>query len=123
MSLLWWVYNVNAVISWSNVSEFDRIYYYYSKTSGTLWQYCREEQDLDDDNTIIDFSVANSIADAFKIKAKVTGQTGVNGTKNVQIMVPLKYLSNFWRTEMSLNDCEINIDLNWSKTALQLLLI
>ena len=31
-------------------------------------------------------------------------------------MVPLKYLSNFWRTlEISLTNCEINIDLNWSK--------
>ena len=35
-------------------------------------------------------------------------------------MVPLKYLSNFWRTlERSLINCEINLeiklDLNWSK--------
>ena len=29
-------------------------------------------------------------------------------------MVPLKYLSNFWRTlEMTLINCEINLDLNW----------
>ena len=44
------------------------------------------------------------------------GQTGDNGTKNVKIMVPLKYLSNVRRThEMSLISCEINLDLNWSK--------
>ena len=31
-------------------------------------------------------------------------------------MVPLKYLSSFWRTlEMSLIKCEIHLDLNWSK--------
>ena len=31
-------------------------------------------------------------------------------------MVPLKYLSNFWRTlEMSLINCEITLDLNWSE--------
>ena len=31
-------------------------------------------------------------------------------------MVPLKYLSDFWRTlEIPLTNCEINIDLNWSK--------
>ena len=31
-------------------------------------------------------------------------------------MVPLKYLSNFWRTlEMLLTNCEINLDANWSK--------
>ena len=30
-------------------------------------------------------------------------------------MVPLKYLSNSWRTlETSLINCEINLDLNWS---------
>ena len=31
-------------------------------------------------------------------------------------MVPLKYLSNIWRThEMPLINCEINLDLNWCK--------
>ena len=45
----------------------------------------------------------------------MTGQTGDDGTKNVEIMVPLKYLSNFWRTlEMSLINCEINLILTWS---------
>ena len=45
----------------------------------------------------------------------MTGQTD-NGTKNVEIMVPLKYLSNFWRTlEMPLINCEVNLILNWSR--------
>ena len=40
----------------------------------------------------------------------MTSQTGNNGTKNVEIMVSLKYLSNFWRSlEMSLINCEINL--------------
>ena len=52
----------------------------------------------------------------FKINENVTGQTGDNGTKNVEIIVPLKYLSTFWRTlEMHLINCEINLDLNWSE--------
>ena len=35
--------------------------------------------------------------------------------KNLEIMVPLKYLSNFWRTcEMPLINCEIALDLNLS---------
>ena len=43
----------------------------------------------------------------FKSKQKVTGQTGNNVTKDVQIMVPLKYLSNFWRIlEMQLINCK-----------------
>ena len=37
-------------------------------------------------------------------------------TKDVEIMVPLKYLSNFWRTlEMPLINCEIELILTWSK--------
>ena len=46
---------------------------------------------------------------------KITVETDDNGTKNVEIMVLLKYLSNFWRTlEMPLIDCETTLDLNWS---------
>ena len=45
----------------------------------------------------------------------LTGATGDNGTKNVGIMVPLKYFSNFWTTlEMPLINCEINLILIWS---------
>ena len=44
----------------------------------------------------------------------MTGQTGDDGTKNVEIMVPLKYLGNFWRAlEMPLINCEINLVLTW----------
>ena len=45
----------------------------------------------------------------------MAGQTGDDGAKNVEIMVPLKYLSNFWRTlEMPLINCEINLTLTSS---------
>ena len=55
-----------------------------------------------------------TITDSFKTKEIITGG---NGSKDVEIMVALKYLSDFWRTlEMLLINCEINIDLNWSKT-------
>ena len=44
------------------------------------------------------------------------GLTRSNGTKNVEIMVPLKYLSNFSRNlEMHLINCEINLILAWSE--------
>ena len=46
----------------------------------------------------------------------MTGQTGDDGTKNDEIMVPLKDLSNFWRTlKMPLVNCEINLILTWSE--------
>ena len=36
--------------------------------------------------------------------------------ENVEIVVPLKYLSNFWRTlEMPLIKCEIELILTWSR--------
>ena len=35
-------------------------------------------------------------------------------------MVPLKYLSNFWRTvEMPIINCESNLDLNWSEKCIR----
>ena len=80
----------------------------YAKTSGSLWQYFRDEPD---DNNIED-------SESFKSKIKITGKTpNNNNVKDVEIIVPLKYLSNFWRTlEMPLINCEVNIILTWSST-------
>ena len=53
--------------------------------------------------------------DSFNVKTKITTQTDNNKIiYNVEIMVPLNYLSNFWRTlEMSLINPEINLILTW----------
>ena len=49
------------------------------------------------------------------MKQEITGSTGNDDTKPVQIMVSLKNLSNFWRTlEILLINCEINLILTWS---------
>ena len=86
----------------------------YSKTSGSLWQYCKDIPAVNNYGNIVEFNGAN-ITDSFNVKAKITGQTGDNGTKEVEIMVPLKYLNNSWRTsEMPLINCEINLILTWS---------
>ena len=73
---------------------------------------------MTDGGAIAEFSAANKSA-SLKFKQKITGVTGVTGddsTKNVEIMVPLKYLSNFWRTlDMPLTNCKINLILTWSK--------
>ena len=61
-----------------------------------------------------DFTEAN-VTESFNLKEKLTSQTGDNRTKNIEIMVPLKYLSNFWKIlELPLINCEITLDLNWS---------
>ena len=79
----------------------------YAKTTGSLWQYFRDEPDDDLENS-----------ESFKCKIKITGKTPNNGNeKDVEIMVPLKYLNNFWRTlEMPLINCEVNLILTWSST-------
>ena len=61
--------------------------------------------------------ITQNHSESFKSKLRITGKTPDDGnTKDVQIMVPLKYLSNFWRTiEMPLINCEVNLILNWSK--------
>ena len=69
----------------------------YLKTSGSLWQYCEDTPAVDSNNAIVNFA-ENNLTDSFNFKVKMTGQTGDDGTKNVEIMVPRKYLSNFWRT-------------------------
>ena len=85
----------------------------YPKTQGRLWQYCRDKPAVNNNGVIIGFNVAN-VTDSFKFKKKITGQTDDNGTKDVEILVPLKYLNNFWRTlKMSLTNCEINLILTW----------
>ena len=69
-----------------------------------------------DDNA--ELTVDNS--QSFKYKANLSGKTkaAVNNTssfvKDAKIVVPLKYLSNFWRSlEMPLINCKVHLELNW----------
>ena len=88
----------------------------YAKTTGSLWQYCKDIPALNAKDEITRFTLGNT-TDSFKFKTKITGETGDDGTKDVEIIVPLKHLSNFWRTlEMPLINCEVNLILTWSLT-------
>ena len=83
----------------------------YSDTTGSLWQFRRDEIEEDADLTI-------NNASSFKYKANLIGDTDADGGKikkeNVKIAVPLKYLSNFWRSlEMPLINCKIEFSLGW----------
>ena len=79
----------------------------YSKSSGGLWQYYKDEPN--------DY-LTNS--ESFNSKVKITAKTPASSnTKDVKIIVPLEYLSNFWRTlEMPLINCEVSLFLTWSST-------
>ena len=87
----------------------------YSKISESLWQYYKDEPFVGNNGDIINV-LGDLDGASFKYKQKIADQKGNNGTKDFQIMVPLKYLSNCWRTfEMPLIICEINIFLSWSE--------
>ena len=68
-----------------------------SKTYGSLWRYCKEIPAVDNDVNITNFNGAKATY-SFNFKAKITVQADNNGRiDNVEIMIPLKYLSNFGR--------------------------
>ena len=99
---------VDAVMPIYNLIEYSDA---YSRTSGILYKYHRDEPDLDNNGNISD---DNNNSGSFKFKQKITGRTGNGCTKDVRIMVPLKQLINFWRTlEMPLINREISLPLKW----------
>ena len=89
----------------------------YSKTSGSLWQYYRDESVFTYAGAIKNFHVGDNNSTLVNFKQKITDKTDANGRKNVKIAVPLKYLSNFGEMplEMILIHCEINLILNCSE--------
>ena len=80
----------------------------YSDTSGSLWQFKRDEIGGDDDLTVDAQHIPNN-SSSFKYKSSfVTDRNGV------KIVLPLKYLSNFWRSlEMPLSNCKVKLSLTW----------
>ena len=72
-------HGIDVVMAMYNLIEYSDN---YSKTSGILWQYCRDEAALDaNGTTIADFTEENAITDSLKIKEKITGKTGKDGKK------------------------------------------
>ena len=97
-----------------NLLEYNKNYWI---TEGSWWNYYRDEPDIGvgSENNNVNYSIKDS--KSFDYKTSITGKLeGVNTTKDVEIVVPLKYLSNFWRTlDMPLINCEINLFLTWSE--------
>ena len=110
----------------------------YRKTIGSLYNYYRDElSDNDDDNNFGNIKVVNS--NTFKYKNKIIGNTydvdaripnpdgagqidkpvyiaNKNGTQEVELAIPLKYLGNFWRAlNIPLISCEVSLELKWDK--------
>ena len=106
---------IDVVMSMYNLIEYSDA---CLKTSESLWQWYRDESALNANVEIIDFPANNNSSASFKFKQEITEQTGNGGTKNVEIMVQLKYLSNFWRTLEMLINCDISLQLRWSKSCI-----
>ena len=92
--------DINIVMPMYNLIQYSDS---YSKTSGSLSQYYKDER--------------NDNSESLKSKVKITGNTPASGnTKDVKIIVQLKYLSNFGGTlEMPLIHYEVSL-LTWSST-------
>ena len=111
----------------------------YSKTSGSLWNYYRDElaDETNDNNypskNVVDsrsFKHKTNIAGStYDVALRITGADGnpvsnpdydrnKRGTKEVEIAVPLKYLGNFWNSlNIPLVNCEVSLALSWSATS------
>ena len=84
----------------------------YSDTSGSLWQFKRNEVPANNDD------LRTNKSQSFKYKAALVGETadvdnGKGFVKNAKIVVSLKYLSNFRRSlEIPLINCKVHLELN-----------
>ena len=87
----------------------------YQDLSATLYQYKRDEPPEDD--AVADLTANNS--SSFKYKVSLLGNSifANNIARiNVEVVAPLKYLSNFFRSlEMPLINCKIKLNLTWKK--------
>ena len=96
--------DLDIVVSMYNLLEYSKN---YRKTIGSLYNYYRDELTNDDNDSFANINVVNS--EAFKYKNKITGNTynvdaaaqgydvNKNGTQEIELAIPLKYLGNFWR--------------------------
>ena len=112
--------DLDVVMSMYNLLE-------YRKTIGSLYNYYRDELSDDaDDNNFDNIKVVNS--NTLKYKNKIIGNTynvnagadgydvNKNGTQEVDLAIPLKYLGNFWRAlNIPLISCEVSSELKWDK--------
>ena len=104
--------NLDIVMPMYNLIEYSDN---YQDSSATLYQYKRDEPP---EANAID-NLATDTSSSFKYKIKFLGNPVLYGAiakLSVKIVVPLKYLSNFFRSlEMPLINCRIKLNLTWKK--------
>ena len=101
----------------------------YRKTTGSLYNYYRDELTNDNNNNFANRNIVHS--NAFKYKNKIIGNTynvdaaaaghdaNKNATQEVEIAIPLKYFGNFWRAlNIPLISCKVSFELKWNKNCI-----
>ena len=107
--------DLDVVMPMYNLIEYSKN---YRKTTGSLWNYYRDEPS----------NPLSSNSESFKYKTSITGNTynigageeGYDANKvgknETEVVIPLKYLSNFWRSlNIPLINCGVELILTWSK--------
>ena len=107
--------NLDIIMPMYNLLEYSDN---YADSSGSLHQFKRDEYPMNNNNNPLSVALNNSTS--FKYKASLLGKaTDADGndrsSKNAKIGVPLKYLSNFFRSlEIPLIKCKVHLELNWN---------
>ena len=102
--------NLHIIMSMYNLIEYSDN---YADSSGSFYQFERDESPMNDNNNPLNVALDNSVS--VKCKASLLGKaTDADGNdkslRNANIVVPLKYLSNFFRSlEIPLINCN-----NWN---------
>ena len=112
-------HDLDVVMPMYNLLEYSKN---YRKTIVSLYNYYRDELPNDDNDNFANINVVN--LEAFKYKNKITGNTynvdaaaqdydvNRNGTQEIELAIPLKYLGNFWRAlSLPLISCEVFLEL------------
>ena len=107
--------DLDVVMPTYNLLEYSKN---YRKTTGSLWNYYRDEPS----------NPLSSNSESFKYKTRITGNTydvgageaGYDATKvgknETEVVIPLKHFSNFWKSlNIPLINCELELILTWSK--------
>ena len=117
--------DLDVVMPMYNLLEYSKN---YKKTTGSFWDYCRDEPSDPLSFNSESFKYKRSIqGNTYNVDKEITNDDGnevdnpkhdaIKVVKNeTEVVIPLKCLSNFWiRLNIPLTNCEVELILTWSK--------
>ena len=97
--------DLDVVMPMYNLLEYSKN---YRKTTGSLWNYYRDEPS----------NPLSTNSESFKYKTSILRKTPQDNDSltNAEVVIPLKHLSNFWKNlSIPLTNCEIELIVTWTK--------